>query len=316
MAAAVPPKLHFIWIGRRLPWFAQAAVLSALKACPKATATLWASEDLAACPCTQALLRHPRFRLAELSEASLLAGAPSDMPSELVTSLFRTLTQPAARANVARLAILLREGGVYLDTDTITLRDLESLGELGAYCGLEHVVWPLKQRYGIHRYRVLGGPAREVLRFLCATLPRGELLFQHVAPHYFTAANNAVLGFAPGHPFLRYMLERIDALPKSQRTRRYRLGTHLLQECLAERGAELGVHQLSPAHFYPLGPELSRQYFRARADAKAAVERVISPKTHVIHWYASVSDLAVYDEARVRAESERTMFAHLMARAL
>jgi len=149
MAAVVPPKLHFIWIGKRLPWFAQAAVLSALKACPNATATLWASDDLRACPCTQALLQHPRFRLAELSEASLLAGAPSDMPSKLVSNLFRTLTQPAARANVARLAILLREGGIYLDTDTVTLRDLGNLSELGAYCGLEHVVWPLALRYGI-----------------------------------------------------------------------------------------------------------------------------------------------------------------------
>jgi hypothetical protein len=316
MAASIPPKLHFIWIGKRLPWFAQAAVFSALKACPSATATLWATDDLSACRCTQTLLRHPRFRLAELSAASLLADAPSSMPGELVSSLFRTLTQPAARANVARLAILLREGGVYLDTDTVTLRDLASLSELGAYCGLEHVVWPRQLRYGIHSYRVLGGPAREVVRFLCATLPRGEALFQHVAPLYFTAANNAVLGFAPGHPFLLHMLQRIDALPQAQRKRRYRLGTHLLQECLAERGAELGVHQLSPPHFYPLGPELSRQYFRARADAKAAAERVVTADTHVIHWYASVSDLAAYDEASVRAQSDRTMFSHLMTRAI
>ena len=316
MPAPIPQSLHFVWIGKRLPWFAQAAVRSALKACPGARATLWATDDLRGDPCTEALLGHERFRLATLTEQSLLSDAPSSLPRELLARLFGTLTQPAARANLARLVILYREGGVYLDTDTVTLRDLHELSPLGAYCGLEHVVWPLQKRYGVHPYRVIGGPLRGVLRDLCANLPEGERLFRHLSPLYFTAANNAVLGFAAEHPFLLHMLRRIGELPEAQRSLRYRLGTHLLQECLAEQGTALGVHQLSPAHFYPLGPEISRQYFRARKHAQVDAQRVIQSDTHVIHWYASVSELVDYDEARVRAESEHTLFAQIMARAI
>lgn len=312
----IPHNLHFVWIGKRLPWFAQVAVQSALRACPSARATLWATDDLRGDPCTEALLRHERFRLAELNAASLLSDAPRSMPRELLARLFGTLKQPAARANLARLVILYREGGVYLDTDTVTVRDLQGLSTLGAYCGLEHVVWPLEKRYGVHPYRILGGPLRGVLRNLCARLPEGEHFFQRLSPLYYTAANNAVLGFAPEHPFVLHMLQRIGELPESQLTLRYRLGTHLLQECLTEKGDVLGVHRLSPAHFYPLGPEISRQYFRPRRHARADAERVIASDTHVIHWYASVSELVEYDEARVRAESEHTLFAQIMARAL
>jgi len=316
MSASIPHSLHFVWIGRRLPWFAQLAVESALKACPQACATLWSTDDLSADACAAALAQHARFRLARLDESTLLADAPRELPSALLAGLFRELQQPAARANLARLLILYREGGVYLDTDTVTLRDLSELAPRGAYCGLEHVIWPLERRYGLRPYRLLGGPLRGLVRNACARLPHGELWFQRLAPLYFTAANNAVLGFAPRHPFLLHMLQRIAALPPADLTLRYRLGTHLLQQCLNEAGQALGVEQLSPAHFYPLGPEISRQYFRDRQDARQSVDRLLTPETYVVHWYASVSELAGFDEATVRAQQDHTMFAQIASRCL
>lgn len=311
MPCAIPDAIHFIWIGPRLPWFARLAVESALARCPGAAVALWATHDLSADEQTRALRRHARFRIAPLAERTLFEGAPSELPLELLARLFATLKTPAARANIARLLVLACHGGIYLDTDTVTLRDLTPLRSAPAFCGLEHLIWPLRRARGVSAYRVLGGPARGLLRKACAYLPRGERLFQRVIPLYTTAANNAVLGFAPGHPFLTRTLARVSELSERERARRYRLGTHLLQEMLARAGHELGVRQLPPRFFYPLGPEISRQYFRARADAPRAAQDLITPDTYVIHWYASVSKLAPYDPARVRSEQGRTIFAQV-----
>jgi hypothetical protein len=316
MPCAIPDALHFIWIGPRLPWFAKLAVESALNACSTAAVTLWATHDLHADEHTSALSRHPRFRVQPLVERTLFETAPGGLPLDLLSRLFATLQAPAARANIARLLLLARHGGVYLDTDTITLRDLTPLRTESAFCGLEHVVWPLEKRYGVHTYRVLGGPVRGLVRKACAHLPRGERVFQRISPWYSTAANNAVLGFTPGHPFLSHMLRRVSELSEAERGRRYRLGTHLLQEALAQVGQELGVRSLAPRYFYPLGPEISHQYFRERHDAAAAADAIISEDTYVIHWYASVSQLTVYDSERVRRERGRTVFAEIAARFL
>lgn len=297
-----------------LPWFAKLAVQTALDHVPGARVSLWATHDLSADPHVVSLRRCDRFETRSLDGHSLLLDAPSALPLDLLSQLFETLTQPAARANIARLLVLARFGGVYLDTDTVTLRDLSPLYGLGAFCGLEHVIWPLEKRYGFHPYRLIGGPLKGLLRNACASVPGGERLFGRVAKLYSTAANNAVLGFSAGHPFLRETLQRVAELSVEERARRYRLGTHLMQEMLAQRGAALGVTQLPPSYFYPLGPEISRQYFKARSDAAAAAAAIIKPETHVVHWYASVSELAPYDEARVLNERERTVFAQIAAR--
>jgi hypothetical protein len=315
MSLAIPDHLHFIWIGPRLPWFALLAMQTALRACATARVTLWASHDLASDPHAALLRDEPRFELARLDEHNLFDGADSALPLDLLARLFAQLQKPAARANIARLLILARFGGVYLDTDTVTLRELAPLRARGAFCGLEHVVWPVGNRPRLHPSLALGG-LRELVRLTCALLPQGERAFERVTGWYYTAANNAVLGFPAGHPFLLRTLGLVDALSERERARRYRLGTHLLQQALEAWGAELDVAQLSPAHFYPLGPQISRQYFRPRRDARQAAARIAGDGTYVVHWYASVSELAPYDEARTRAERDVTLFAQLAARAM
>jgi Glycosyltransferase sugar-binding region containing DXD motif len=314
--SAIPAHLHFVWIGAQLPWFTELAMQSALEHVPGARVSLWATHDLSRDPSALALRRNERFEVLPLDERTLFEDAPANLPLDLLAQLFRTLTQPAARSNIARLLVLARFGGVYLDTDTVTLRDLSPLYEVGGFCGLEHVVWPLVERHGIKPYRLIGGPLREVVRIACAFLPRGERTFARAASWYRTAANNAVLGFTAGHPFLLETLARVAELSPKERLLRYRLGTHLLQEMLMRAGERLEVKQLPPPYFYPLGPEVSRQYFRRRSDAADAARALVQPNTYVIHWYASVSELAPYDEARVLRERERTMFANIAARAL
>jgi hypothetical protein len=316
MPSVIPDHQHFVWFGRSFPWFASLAVESALRANPGGRATLWASDAIESDPVIASLLRRDRFELRRLAPEALLAELPGSVPTALLAQLLRDLKSPTALANIARLLILAAHGGVYLDTDTLSLRDLTPLRELGAFCGLEHAIWPFTQRYRWNTFSLVGGPALEVIRAVLARVPNGERGFRHVSQLYYQSANNAVLGFAPAHPFLLRTLEMVARIPPEQRAKRYRLGTHLTQQALAAFGQELGVHALPPAAFYPLGPELSRQYFRERSDAVTAAAKLIGPDTYVLHWYASVSKLAPYDRARVERERERTMFAALSSRVL
>ena len=311
----IPLHLHFIWIGSQLPWFAKLAIGSALRRVPGARVSLWATHDLTHDEHVAALQTDERFALGQLNERTLFDDAPSSLPLDLLMEQFRDLDAPAARSNIARLLLLARFGGIYLDTDTTTLRDLSPLCALGGFCGLEHVVWPLSSE-NLRAYRFFGGRVRSVLRRACASVPHGERAFAPLSRWYSTAANNAVLGFTQGHNFVLATLRRVAELSAEDRLRRYRLGTYLLQEMLEQRAERDGVTLLSPAHFYPLGPVISRQYFHARNDVTSAVAAIVKPETYLIHWYASVSELRPYDEARVQCERDRNVFARLAYDAL
>jgi hypothetical protein len=311
----IPLHLHFIWIGPELPWFAKLAIGSALRRVPDARVSLWATHDLTHDKHVNALRVDERFQLGSLDERTLFEDAPSALPLELLREQFSELSEPAGRSNIARLLLLARFGGIYLDTDTTTLRDLTPLCSLGAFCGLEHVVWPMSSQ-NLLSYRLFGGRVRSVLRRACASVPHGERAFVSLSRWYSTAANNAVLGFSQGHNFLLATLQRVAELPPEERARRYRLGTYLLQEMLEKRAERDGVTALSPSHFYPLGPVISRQYFNTRNDVTSAVAAIVKPETYLIHWYASVSELRPYDEARVQCERDRSVFARLAYDAL
>ncbi len=316
MPQQIPNQLHFVWIGKSFPWFARLAVDSALLANPAAQAVLWAADDLDRDPQVRQLRASPRFSVQRMTEVTLFDRLPHDAPTAPLRRVMSKLSSPTARANLARLLLLASYGGVYVDTDTLTLRDLSPLRELGAFCGVEYVVWPAHRRYARLSSRVLGGPPRSLLRLLCSRLPGGEQLFSRLSAFYFEAANNAVLGFTAGHPFLLRTMEFVTQVDPRELRRRYRLGTHLLQQALRKFGAEFQVSVLPPQAFYPLGPELSRQYFRSRRQAGLAAARIVSDDTYLVHWYASVSELSAYDRERVLRERDQTVFSQLCARVL
>jgi hypothetical protein len=103
------------------------------------------------------------------------------------------------------------------------------------------------------------------------------------------------------------------ALPRRRQHARFALGTHLLQELVAERGAhEITVHP--PRVFYPLPPEISHHWFRVPAGA--ALEHVVSGDTRVVHWYASVENRALcerIDPRYVRLQKDQQLFSALVA---
>src|SRR5262249_12879270 len=167
---------------------------------------------------------------------------------------YRELATPAARVNVLRMALLLLEGGVYLDTDTVTLADLAALGQgHAALCGEEHLVFPAGRASPLSRLRP-EALARMAVRDVLRRWPNGYRGFRRIEHWFPKAVNNAVLGAEPGHPLVRELIARAVRLPSARRGVRYALGTHLLQEVVADyHGTDLCV--LPPAAFFPLGPE-------------------------------------------------------------
>lgn len=305
----IPNHFHFIWFGNSLPDFARIAIASALAKNPESTATLWHGAGLQ----TPQGKDFDRLVLQEIAPHELLTklGERSDIDADQLLDVYLRLSQPAARANVIRMVVLFLFGGIYLDTDTLTVRDLAPLRQLGAFCGEEPTLWPAGTALLDPRAILLG----EVRR-ACALVPKGYRLHKHMLRYHTMAANNAVLGAAPSHPFLADMLRRTVAMPPAEQLRRYRLGTHLLQDALraytpASNHPADEIRVLSSDHFFPLGPEVSRHYLKRYSNPAAVFKELISESTFVIHWYASVSDLISRNEEHIRATAHQNVYSYL-----
>jgi hypothetical protein len=151
------------------------------------------------------------------------------------------------------------------------------------------------------------------VRDLCRRLPRGYRAFRRIERFYGTAPNNAVLGAEARNPFVEELVGRMQTLPKTERRARYALGVHLLQRAVTDWSGT-GLYVERPERFYPLGPEISEQWFR-RYDAVDANE-VVSTETLLVHLYASVrvkESLERLDPGWVRAHEKTELFSNLAA---
>ena len=306
----IPSLAHFIWLGRRLPW------LNALS--PKTCALHGGFE--------RSLLHHTdEIDPADLAE---LGGVPGLelvrlVPEGLLEStagpglvdIYRTLVTPAAQANVLRIALLSSQGGVYLDMDTVTIASLSPLrAEAKVFFGLEHLAYP----GSVYRSRSpgpwLGAFARAAVRDILRRVPQGYRAFRSVSKHYPSAANNAVIGATPGHPFLEAMTNLMLNMSSAERRVRYALGTTLLQMVAAEPwGSDVVTHP--PPVFYPLGPVISEHWFRERS--KARLDDVLDERTRVVHWYASVRTarhVERMDRAWIERNADRQLISALLQR--
>jgi len=305
----IPRVAHFVWLGAELPWVHLLAVASARSVGGFDQVRFHHTDELADTPPARVLGALDRVVVERLEPEALLerAGATA------LIDTYRALGTPAAKSNVLRVALLREHGGVYLDTDTVTLKSFEALcARGGAFCGEERLVFPAH----------LGAPARSRLRpsalvrtlarDVMRRLPNGYQSFRRIEHLYPTAPNNAVLGGEAGHPLFSDLLARMQSLTPAARKVRYALGTHLLQRAVSEfRGPGLTV--LPPPVFFPLGPEISEHWFRTRADA--SLDDVVGPETLLVHWYASVRTrrhVARLDAAFVRDHAKKQLFSALV----
>lgn len=207
-------------------------------------------------------------------------------PDPDLLRIYRRLTAPAAKSNMVRAAMLSREGGVYMDLDTVTIADLTPLREASAaFCGEEIIALPTD----VHRTRdpriLATAGARIAFRELCRRIPRGFRLFQKLDQGYPRQVNNAVLASEPEHPFILELLRQMAAVPRERQRVRFALGTHLLADLVENWDGE-GLEVYPSTYFYPLGPEVSHHWFRQNVPFSLA--ELLAPETVIVHWYASV----------------------------
>jgi hypothetical protein len=280
----IPATAHFIWFGTDLPWVHVLAIRSAAERGGFDRVVLHHADPLDASPWWPELLEITGFEARRLDPQALLEGAHPEGPA--LAALYARLSQPAARANLVRAAILWREGGVYLDLDTVTVASLTPLrSQFSVFCGVEHIVFPESVRTSLNPLKRVRALAQMAVRDILRRLPGGWRRFRRIESWYPRAANNAVLGAAPEHPFVGALMEGMLALPPKRQMVRFALGTHMLQQTLARyEGDDLQV--CDPEVFYPLAPEISEHWFRPSGGA--ALTDVITDRTRVVHWYASV----------------------------
>ena len=309
----IPARAHFIWFGTQMPWAHVLAIRSALEVGGFERAVLHHEDDLSGSPWWPLLEELPGFEARRLRPDEVLEASGEHGPG--LCDLFARLSQPAARANMVRAAILAAEGGVYLDLDTVTVKSLDALRERAAvFCGEEYIALPEDVKTSRNPLVLARAGLQLGVRDVFRRLPGGWRGFRMVEGRYRRAVNNAVIGSAPGHPFMRELLERMVTLPRSRQLVRFALGTHLLQQAIAEcERDDVEVHP--PEVFYPLGPEISEHWFRLGVEPELG--EVIRPSTRVVHWYASVRTrdiVPAIDPDYVRAHAGEQLFSALARR--
>jgi hypothetical protein len=310
----IPKVAHFIWLTPEFPWVNVLALESAALHGGFERVVLHHSAEFDPARYREELARVPGLELRALDVTALCVGLSPKQRAPM-RELYARLSAPAARSNVLRVLVLASEGGVYLDLDTVTVRSLAPLcARAGVFCGAERIAFPGKIVSPVRPFSYALGVLRSGLRGVLSLVPRGYAAFRRVERFYPLAVNNAVLGASPGHPFLADLVTRMLALPRQRALRRYALGTHLLQAAVADyRGEDLEV--LGPSAFYPLGPEISRHWFRSTS--RAVLSEVLSEETRVVHWYASLrtrEEQRKLDRTRVRELAERQLFSALAVR--
>ena len=288
---SIPPDVHFCWIGPAIPWAYVFAVLSAAERGGAARVTLHHTEPLVDGPERRALEAAGGVVLAPLDARALLrdVGCAIGVGEALLT-LHRAVVAPVARADILRAAILHRDGGIYLDLDTVTVATLRPLLEARHFVGTEFIVWPARARASRSPRTLAHHLALDLVRKACRAWPGGWRVFRRLETFYVRGVNNAVMGAEPASSFIADYLRAMCAVPSDQAGRPYALGPTLLQ-AVVDRGRDAALTIHEPSVFYPLAPEISEHWFRRRG--RADLGSPLSPGTRVVHWYASVRTRAL-----------------------
>jgi hypothetical protein len=286
----IPARIHFYWTGPSLPWPYAYAVRSAAVNGDVDEVVFHHTDEIVDRAQWEFIGATPKTEARRLDSEAVLRSIPTCGPA--LVELHRRVQKPVARSNILRAAILWREGGVYLDLDTVTVRSLRPLLAASAFVGEEHIVRPHFVHTSGSRWLRFHATLLSTVREGLRRLPRGYRVFRQLAPLYYKAINGAVLGAEQHHPLLEQYLTAMVTLPAERQLKQFGLGTHLLQQVVADylaRPQHAGERPLvvhAPHVLYPLGPEISEHWFRRYRGVDLA--EVLAPETRVVHWYGSV----------------------------
>ena len=270
----IPNRIFFVWLGKIFPWSAKIAAMSALHVQKPKEIIVYSDAEL-----QDKDLKDIEFKVIDSSIFKDLGD------NGICEELYNRVKSPASKANLLRLALLYRHGGIYLDTDTVFVKPVDDLLNLRGFCGTETVALPRELFKSVNPLAYMACGLRFAWRFFCTYCPSGEQIFRKTETLFYQSANNAVLASEAGNPIIARAFQTINSMPQKERLRRYRLGTHLLQNITRNKSSEF-MEVLPGSYFYPLGPEICRHYF---LDGTAKrLNKMLLPNTRIVHWYNSV----------------------------
>jgi hypothetical protein len=275
----IPEKIHFVWSGKSFPFAFALAIRSAREQHPtweiilhvgvEPESTWW--EEVKGLG-----------TLRREDPEAILAAVPG-LGRDLVDLHRRVPADyPAGRSNLVRLAILLSEGGWYLDCDTLCLRPLSDVAIQGAVVG-EEWVWIYDQERVASGYRL--GMTPSLVAFciswvtakLGLTSSNGGL--ERTLRRFWGSLelNNAVLACEPGDSWIRRLLElSLEQDP----TVRFALGPGLVNLGWERPGDAMMPLRTPPEVFYQFPPSQTARYFRG-------CQSEIPANAAIIHWCSS-----------------------------
>lgn len=310
----IPSIAHFVWYGTKLPYLHALAIRSAATHGGFDSVRLHHTDPLDLLPHVTALDALDNFELVQLDDRALCdeAGGPS------LADLVSALQSPVARSNLVRTALVFRDGGVYLDMDTLTVRPFDDVRATApGFLGAENIVFPEEVVSSWDPRVKARAYLKTTIRDVYRRLPRGYRHFRRIIHHYHTAVNGAVMGGVQEHPFCGAYLSAMTRVPRARWNKPHALGTHLLQQVYRDYAGD-DLHTFPPPYFYPLPPEISQHWFRLYREGVDPLE-VLEPETCCVHWYASVRTKKIVktmDEAELRRLASQQLFAGLAARVL
>lgn len=279
----VPHHFHLIWIGRNFPFVNRLAVESILQTNPGSRVTIH-YENPPSNADWQALQSKAEFR--PLSLPDLLGALPASMKAVIPVLEGISSGYPAGRSNILRYLILYREGGIYIDFDTLTVRNYAPLLSHPAFIGEEAVFRYDDDRVsgrfkpGIIPHGILFGMSYYLSLWNCRFL-RDSSAWNRVNRALMgmwsdRKLNNAVLGSEAGNAFFA---SAIDSIPRTDPKIKYALGPILMNRTW-DGGIDPPMRRLDSDHFYFIPPSQTYRFFYGPAPA-------LPENAYSMHWCSS-----------------------------
>jgi hypothetical protein len=279
----IPHHFHLIWIGRNFPFVNRLAVESILQTNPGARVTIH-YENPPSNSDWQALQSKVEFRAISLPD--LLSSLPASMAAVAPVLEGISSGYPAGRSNILRYLILYKEGGIYIDFDTITVRDYRPLLSNPAFIGEEAVFRYDDDRVsgnfkpGIIPHGIFFGLSYYLsfwnCRFLGDSAPVNLLNRGLMGLWSDRKLNNAVLGCEPGNAFFG---RAISLVPETDPKIKYALGPILMNRTW-ETEAAAHMRRMNADHFYFIPPSQTYRFFYGPAPA-------LPGEAFSMHWCSS-----------------------------
>jgi hypothetical protein len=284
----IPNRVFFIWFGKELPWTTGLAMLSVKQVQNPEEIVLYVDSEISG-DGYDLIKGVPGIELKKI-EDSLFCGLNDN---GLIGNLFHNFKKLASKSDLLRYVLVYKFGGVYLDADTIAVKSWNDLLQYKGFCGLEAVTFPGDMYSSSNPIPYLLAGIRYLWRLLCARLPQGWRLFRPTEKLFRHCVNEAILGSEPGNKIVESFFTKISELKEKDFSMPACVGPHIVQKATGNKSSE-NMEALPSAYFYPLGPDISLQYFR-KGSAKM-LNKILYPQTRIVHWYNNVEKKYLHQE--------------------